>query len=228
VAKKTLLIACAVSGVCLALFGVWWFFFAGVNSKEALATINSQLTAANNQPTPSTHNSATAPLGGNSTVISYAGKTPDRAFWSELRPLFSDTILGGGHFGSEVFNDFYNNQSMYIFTPGEYDESTKTITVTWRSKNPEPSEEGCTNCQFLGSHAVAIDVNNPENGIVAHLSSSVESPSIELLSKGMASVDTNSVNAHNFSSLPPALAKWATALIQASQHPVGVEVTVME
>lgn len=164
-----------------------------------------------------------------STLARYAGKMPDQAFWADLRPLFSDTILGGGRSGSEVFGEFYADQDMYIFTPCEYDENTKTITVTWKSKTPEPSEEGCTNCQFLGSHAVSIDIGKPENGIVATSSSSADAnPSINLLSKGMASIDASSVKTHSFNSLPPALAKWVMAFINDTQHPVEIAVTVIE
>jgi hypothetical protein len=228
--RKTLLITGIACAFCVVLVAVWWFFFERVDLEKSRATINAQLAAVNAQVPPSTGGTTAAPsnASGVLTVAGYAGKMPDQAFWAELRPLFSGTILGGGRSGSEVFGEFYANQDMYIFTPCEYDENTKTITVTWKSKTPEPSEEGCTNCQFLGSHAVSIDVSKPENGIVANLGSSDEHPSIEFLTKDMPSVDANSVKTHNFSSLPPALAKWATALIQATRHPVDVEVTVIQ
>ena len=178
----------------------------------------------NTAPSPEAIN--TGPVVANDTTLrAYAGKVPDKTFWTKVAGIFIGTLVGQGSGGSMAIESFYSSLQQYNFAPCAYDAQTDTITVTWET-TAKPDETDIAS-GLSGVHAIAFHVDDPMEGIVATWDDSGDPAQITFYGHDkITPPDVSSITKGDLHSLPPALGQWATALIQQTLNRQGKNVAV--
>jgi hypothetical protein len=137
--------------------------------------------------------------------------------------VFLATLVGQGSGGHMALELFEAGLSDFTFSPCQYDQKTNTITVSWTTA-PGAGENDYAEGLY-GIKAVSFDLNSPGYGVVASWEDASDGASITFYGKQLISVaNASSITKGDLSSLSPALAEWAAALIKESGKPVAITV----